>query len=132
LNEFWGVDPEINELRTANQFVQKGMSARDIEGFSLGERSALGRFFQKQLALSTAQYGAFIQDLVDLLLKQGLLFTSETVDAHRGLQLSADCVIWQPGDGKPPAPDPLYSRRGSGYEPAPARVHSFFQRFYQD
>jgi Lhr-like helicase len=132
LNEFWGLDPEINEMRSAEQFVLRGLSNKEIDGFSLGERSALGRFYQSRLGLSTAQYATFIEDLIDLLVNQGLLFPSETIDDHRGLQLAADCVIWQASDGTPPAPDPLYSRRGQGYEPPPARVHSFFQRFYRD
>jgi hypothetical protein len=32
LNEFWGLDPEINELRTANRFVRLGSSSRAVEG----------------------------------------------------------------------------------------------------
>jgi hypothetical protein len=44
LNEFWGLDPDLNELRTANRFVRLGQSPRAVEGFSLNERSTLGRF----------------------------------------------------------------------------------------
>ena len=29
LDEFWGLDPDINELRTANRFVRRGQSARE-------------------------------------------------------------------------------------------------------
>jgi hypothetical protein len=54
------------------------------------------------------------------------------VEDHRGFQLSADRLLWQAGDGMPPRPDPLYSRRGQGYDAPPARVHAFFQRFYRD
>jgi hypothetical protein len=36
LNEFWGLDREINELRTANRFVRYGRSNRAADGFGLG------------------------------------------------------------------------------------------------
>src|SRR5262249_26436237 len=53
LNEFWGLDPDINELRTANRFVRLGRSQRAAEGFSLSERSTLGRLFRNHLGLET-------------------------------------------------------------------------------
>ena len=132
LNDFWGVDPEINELRTANQFVRLGRSARTVEAFGLGVRSALGRFLRNRIGLSTDDYLHFIDDLLGLLAGQGLLFRLPPVDDHQLYQLSADCVIWCAGNGTPPPPDPLYSRRGGGYEPAPPRANAFFQRFYRD
>ncbi len=132
LNDFWGVDPEINELRTANQFVRLGRSARTVEAFGLGVRSALGRFLRNRIGLSTDDYLHFIDDLLGLLTGQGLLFRLPPVDDHQLYQLSADCVIWCAGNGTPPPPDPLYSRRGGGYEPAPPRANAFFQRFYRD
>ena len=49
LNEFWGLDPDINELRTANRFVRLGQSRRAAEGFSLNERSALDVHFISSL-----------------------------------------------------------------------------------
>jgi hypothetical protein len=55
LNEFWGLDPEIREMRTAEQFVLKGVSAREIDGFSLGDRSALGRYYQSRLSVPASQ-----------------------------------------------------------------------------
>src|SRR5436853_6335521 len=64
LNEFWGLDPDINELRTANRFVRLGRSPRAAEGFSLNERSTLGRFLRQRLGLSTTDYPAFLHTLL--------------------------------------------------------------------
>ena len=35
LNEFWGLDPDINELRTANRFVRRGQSTREATASAL-------------------------------------------------------------------------------------------------
>jgi hypothetical protein len=50
LNEFWGLDPEVEWLRTAERFVRMGKSSRAAEGFGLGERSALGRHLRRRFA----------------------------------------------------------------------------------
>ena len=47
LNEFWGLDRILNELRAANRFVRPGRSARQVEGFSLSERSASGKYLRQ-------------------------------------------------------------------------------------
>jgi hypothetical protein len=83
LNEFWGLDPDINELRTANRFVRLGQSLRAAEGFSLNERSTLGRFLRQRLGLSTADYPAFLHTLLALLLSQGFLVRLDPVDDHQ-------------------------------------------------
>ncbi|GIW70794.1 MAG: hypothetical protein KatS3mg102_0336 [Planctomycetota bacterium] len=56
LNEFWGLDPDYDELRQANGFVRPGSSSRQAEGFGLGERSLIGRFLRTRLEVSRA-YG---------------------------------------------------------------------------
>jgi ATP-dependent helicase YprA (DUF1998 family) len=132
LNEFWGLDPDLNELRTANRFVRLGRSQRLVEGFSLGTRSALGRFFRSRLGLDTDNYFAFLDALLDLLVRQGLLARLAPVDDHQFYQLEAASILWQLGEGTPPPPDPIYSRRAAGYADPPARVNAFFQRFYQE
>lgn len=133
LNEFWGLDEAGTELRTANQFVRLGASPRVVEGFSLGEKSKLGRFLSQQLELDTAGYGSFLTGMLDLLVSQGLLLRREPVDDHQFYQLDASCLLWRLGDGTPPAVDPLYSRRAtaSGYRETPRPVNAFFQRFYR-
>jgi Lhr-like helicase len=126
LNEFWGLDPDINELRTANRFVRLGQSTRAADGFSLSERSAIGKFLRQRFNLSTADYLAFLDALTGLLLSQGFLVRLDPLDDHQFYQLDAACLLWRLGDGSAPPPDPLYSRRSS------PPVNAFFQRFYRE
>src|SRR4029453_7576468 len=95
VNEFWGLDPDINELRTANRFVRLGRSSRAAEGFSLNERSTLGRFLRQRLGLTTADYGHFLEALLALLVSQGLLARLDPVDDHQSYQLEAACLLWR-------------------------------------
>jgi ATP-dependent helicase YprA (DUF1998 family) len=134
LNEFWGLDPDVNELRPANRFVRPGASTRPAEGFSLNARSTIGKFLRQQLNLSTAAYDGFIDALLALLVSQGLLTRLPPVDDHQFYQLDAACLRWRPGDGSQPPPDPLYVRRaaGAGYVAAETPVNAFFQRFYRE
>ena len=133
LNEYWGLDPETNELRPSERFVLLGQSNRVVDAFSLGERSALGVYLRRQLQLSTADYAGFMRDFVALLAGQGFL-RSELVDDHQVLQLNAGRLLWCLGDGTPPPPDPLYSRRATSavYTPPPPRANRFFQDFYRE
>ena len=134
LNEFWGLDPELNELRSANRFVRPGRSARQIEGFSLSELSAIGKFLRQRLDLSTGEYPVFLDGLLTLLIGQGFLVRLDPVDDHQLFQLDAACLRWRLGDGSPPPVDPMYSRRASvhGYADVSRPVNAFFQRFYRE
>jgi Lhr-like helicase/RNA polymerase subunit RPABC4/transcription elongation factor Spt4 len=133
LNEFWGLDPDYDELRRANRFVRPGRSARQAEGFSLGERSLIGRFLKDQLGVSGEAYWQTLDRLLDLLVRHGLLTRLEPIDDHQLYQLDASCLRWCLGDGSPPPPDPLYSRRasGGGYAEIAPTVNPFFRQFYQ-
>ena len=133
LNDFWGLDPEANELRQAQRFVRLGCSPRLVEGFSLGERSALGRLLRARLRVDGSEYWRFLDNLLDLLVRQGLLVRLDPLDNHQFYQLDAACILWRLGDGSPPPPSPIYTRRasGEGYEKVPPRVNAFFQRFYE-
>ncbi|MFB3902265.1 MAG: DEAD/DEAH box helicase [Acidobacteriota bacterium] len=133
LNDFWGLDPEIAELRTANRFVRLGRSGRMVEGFSLGQRSALGKFLCRQLG-TQEDFSALIDGFLDLLVRQGFLVRLDPIDDHEFYQLDSACLLWRLGDGTPPPPDPVYSRRagGAGYSNAPPPVNAFFQRFYRE
>jgi len=82
LNEYWGLDSEGYELRPAACFYLPGTSARPVEGFSLGERSLIGRFLSKQLALSRNEYAGIIRQLLDLLVRQGFLERLHAVDDY--------------------------------------------------
>ncbi|MEJ5241177.1 MAG: DEAD/DEAH box helicase [Anaerolineales bacterium] len=133
LNEFWGLDPNSDELRPAACFVLRGNSSRPVEGFSLGERSLFGRYLIRKLGLSTQEYPHVLQSLLDRLVRHGLLIRLDPVEDHQRFQLDAASLIWQIGDGTPPAPDPLYVRRASAeiYGNRSRQVNAFFQRFYQ-
>lgn len=134
LNEFWGLDETGAELRTANRFVREGQSQRIPEGFSLGDRSKLGRYLASELGLDAAGYDAFLDGFLPLLVGQGLLRRLDPLDDHQFFQLDAACLLWRLGDGSPPPLDPLYARRtgAGGYTETPPPVNAFFQRFYRD
>jgi ATP-dependent helicase YprA (DUF1998 family) len=134
LNEFWGLDPNVSELRAANRFVRLGQSTRVADGFSLGERSALGRFLRQRLGLGTGQYSPLMDAFLRLLVSQGFLARLDPLDDHQLYQLDASCILWRLGDGRAPPADPIYARRatGSGYTDVPRPVNAFFQRFYRE
>jgi len=133
LNEFWGLDEFGVELRSANSFVRLGQSNRRVEGFSLGKHSKLGRFFRRVLSLDSSEYETFLDDFLNLLSGRGLLAQVAEIEYHRVYQLEASALIWKPGDGTPPPPDPLYARRVHGPEDASGLlpVNEFFREFYR-
>ena len=134
LNEFWGLDPDVNELRPANQFVRPGQSARAVDGFSVSELSTIGKLLRQRLGLSTGSYPVFLDGLLALLVGHGFLVRLNRVDDHQLFQLDAACLFWRLGDGSPLPPDPVYSRRSGthGYADVPLPVNAFFQRFYRE
>jgi hypothetical protein len=137
LNEFWGLDPDINELRASdlNRFVRRGISQRAVEGFSLAAGSMLGRFFRNRLGLGMgSDYFDFLDALLNLLVRQGFLARLEPIEDHQLFQLDAACLLWRSGEGTAPRPDPLYTRRaaGHGYAETPPPINAFFQRFYRE
>jgi ATP-dependent helicase YprA (DUF1998 family) len=134
LNEFWGLDPNQRELRAAERFVRLGQSARAAEGFSLNERSNLGKFLRQELDLSTGDFPIVLDRLMDLLVGQGFLRRLDPVDDHQLFQLDAGCLLWMIGDGSPHPVDPIYSRRAMdrGYSNVSREANPFFQRFYRE
>jgi superfamily II DNA/RNA helicase len=101
-------------------------------GFSLGPASLLGRYLCRELRLPNREaYQQLIESLIDLLVGWGLLCVDEEKGA-RFVQLDAAALLWLPGDGTPPPPDPIYSRRalGAGYIQAQTRPNEFFRNFY--
>jgi hypothetical protein len=134
LNEFWGLDPDANELRPGECFVRLGQSARPAEGFSLGERSLMGRFLCRRYNIEGDDYFAFIDAFLGMLVSQGFLAHPERIDDHRLYQLDSARLVWCAGDGTPPPLDPLYVHRATGgrYVDVPPPVNAFFQRFYRE
>ena len=133
LNEFWGLDPNINQLRTSSRFVRLGNSQRLAEGFSISERSAIGRYLRERLSIDTTDYSNFIDSVIALLVSQGFLVRLDPIDDHQFYQLDVTRLIWRLGDGTPPESDPLHTKRGShgGYVGIEPRVNAFFQSFYR-
>jgi Lhr-like helicase len=131
LNEFWGLSPDVNELRHANAFVREGSSSRQVEGFALSERGALGKYLRREVGADG--YAELMEGLLGVLVSQGLLVRLTPVADHVLYQLDAGCLVWQLGDGTPPPPDPLYARRGTaGYADVAPAVNAFYQRLYQE
>lgn len=130
LNEFWGLE-EYDELRTATWFARQSCDGKDITTFSLGHRSAIGRFLIKYLELTREAYDELLGSLLSLLVSYDLL-RRHSENGQEAYQLNAGCLRWCLGNGSPP-PDPLYSRRAeqSGYSSARRPVNLFFQRLYQ-
>jgi len=134
LNDFWGLDPDVDELRTARSFVRLGHSSRSVEDFSLSAQSTIGRFLRSRLNIDGNAYNRVLDALLGLLVAHGLLARLDPVDDHQLYQLDAASLLWRLGDGSPPAPDPIYTHRamGEGYTEARRRVNRFFQRLYQE
>jgi len=132
LNEFWGLDPDDDELRPAYRFARHSPSNRQKLSFGLSARSLIGRFLIKRLGLNAKAYDEFLGALLDLLVRHGLL-AIETTGGQPYYRLDASCLRWCLGDGTPPAPDPLYSRRAeaAGYAVPSRPVNAFFRHFYQ-
>lgn len=133
LNEFWGFDPEAAALRTANRFVRLGESTWNPNGYSLTERSAIGRFLRRRFGLAGDEYEAFLHGLLALLVGEGLL-VREVDHGHDCYQLDAACLRWRLGDGRPPPRNPIYARRSeaAGRSAPAADANRFFQRFYRE
>lgn len=134
LNEFWGLDPDARQLRTANTFVLSGAAGSAKVGFSLGPQSQIGRFLRRELRLTSGAYPAFIATLLERLVQQGFLTRLPAGDGEQGFQLDVACLRWHRGDGSVPPPDPIYTRRASSgaYAAAPRRANAFFQGFYRE
>lgn len=134
LNEFWGLDPDSQELIPGEYFFLRGKSDSFVKGKSLGERSTLGRYLIKTLGISSDEYLPLIEFLCNLLVQQGFLVHLTPIQDHQCFQLDVSCLLWCAGDGTPPPLDPLYSRRAIAeiYENSPRPVNAFFKRFYQE
>lgn len=134
LKDPWTLEEET--LYQATWFVVEGKAGRGEH--SLSARSALGRFLRSRRAwphlrepLTTEEYEAFLQIWIDILRGAGYIVTRADEIA---IQLRADALLWCRGDGTPPEPDPVRSRRLRFAEDQnPERqVNEFFRRFYVD
>jgi len=131
LNEFWGLDPDNPGLRQAAVMLGRGRAERFPRGvfYKLTAGSLLGRYLQRALNVGPEEADTLVDGLLDLLVSQGFVRELERFQDHRCFRLDAGCLVWRLGDGTPPPPDPIWSRRATDERPP---VNRFFQRFYQE
>ncbi|MEM4412676.1 MAG: DEAD/DEAH box helicase [Candidatus Caldarchaeum sp.] len=132
LNDFWGLDPDTEFLREAAWFVRPvapgGELPREGAFYRLSPRSAIGRYLIDELGLDGLD--PFLESFLRVLVEQGFLRRADPVNGFERYRLDASCLIWRLGDGTPPPPDPVYTRRGRAQD-APVPVNRFFQQFYR-
>ncbi|MGI9862834.1 DEAD/DEAH box helicase [Moorella naiadis] len=134
------VDQDINEkwweeedwFRPAAKFVLSGTPDLRLQKRSLSEKSRIGRFLRREISLSPEAYWEFLQQLVNILCFHGLLTKSQEKNEEY-VQLEAGCLMWRLGDGTPPPPDPVHSRRveSPAYVEVQRQVNAFFRDFYR-
>jgi len=132
LNEFWGLDPEVERLWEPAWFVwqtRPGELPREGVYYRLSIHTPLGRYLVRDLELDNLE--RFMQPFLDVLVAQGLLRRFEPVNGFERYRLDATRLVWQRGDGTPPPLDPVYTR-GLGRGDFRPRVNMFFQRFYRE
>lgn len=132
LNDFWGLDSEGGELREAERFVRFGTSSQTAEGFSLGNRSAVGKLLKEKFGLDAKTYDPALDGFLDALVAHGLLTRLPLVGDHQPYQLDAACLLWRLGDGTLPPNERMQSRRTAthGYQDPGTKVNEFFKRYY--
>ncbi|WP_216641397.1 DEAD/DEAH box helicase [Thermus scotoductus] len=131
LNEFWGLDPDNPGLREAAVMLRPGQAPRFPQGafYKLTARTLLGRYLQRALDLDAEATERLLDRLLTLLTRQGFLTELAPFEDHRPFRLKASALVWRLGDGTPPPPDPIWSRRTTDQRP---QVNVFFQHFYRE
>jgi ATP-dependent helicase YprA (DUF1998 family) len=131
LNDFWGIEAEGAVLRRASMLVvPSGGIAADLPNtFRLSPRSPLGQYYQRALGLDQDAVGKALSMVADILRHEGFLREVEEKNQVHGFRLNVARILWVLGDGTPPPPDPIWSRRRSAVTP---QVNQFFQKLYQN
>lgn len=137
IKEPWGFEHNAR-LRRSMVALLPGVPAPRGEGVGLGFRSAVGRYLRSRhtwgrSADLTAQE---VEDLVlhiVRVLKGHILIGVEDRGQEIGVKIRGGALIWEPGDGKAPGPDPvrakaLYLRR---QEWLTRRPNHYFQSLYE-
>ena len=131
LNEFWGLDPSQASLRRATRFIWPAPTNDDEGARSLSPRTALGRFFCRELNLGAKAYESAMPQILQRLASYGLLRDTPIADntgKKVAYQLQPSALCWKCGDGTPML-DPLAQPQPSSAE---RRSNRFFRQFYQD
>ncbi len=131
INERWQFDDSEERLRSAEHLLLPGQKG-NLNGISLGSRSLIARYFRRTVP-AMGDYDTFITKLVAILTQQGLL-RSETEKGTRYVQVESAALVWQKGDGNPPPPDPIYSRRAPSpiFSQVQLTANGFFSELYRD
>ena len=130
INDRWNFDESEERLRQAERLILPDQPANHVPGVSLSARSLVGRYLRRRLP-DISDYSQFVRKLVTVLASQGLL----RLDRERGVeyvQLDAAVLIWRTGQGEPPPPDPIYSRRAISplYVRVQQKANEFFRELY--
>ncbi len=130
INDQWYGEDEL--FWRGKRFILTGLIDPQANARSLGERSLIGRYLRRELSLSPATYWECVTRLVDILCAQGLLVRYREKETEY-VQLEAAALVWRLGDGTPPLPDPIYSRRvaSPAYLEAQRKINVFFRDFYR-
>jgi superfamily II DNA/RNA helicase len=131
ISEKWKPEEERG-MRRARFFQIPGDSSNP-NWPKLSKRSVLGRFFSRQLGLSSEdEYNEFILKLIDVLHTQGLLWKGKEWSGNY-IQLPASALLWTLGEGTPPSPDPIYSKavESQVYIEREREANRFFVEFYK-
>jgi hypothetical protein len=134
LNDFWGLNPETEKLRSASKLVKSWQSPKSADGWKIGPRSQIGRYLISNLGIEATEYDTFLDNFLSLLLSHGLLVKLNSQDGSELFQLNVACLIWKLGDDNVPAPDPVYTKRAQDerYKKVQVTVNEFFKKFYME
>lgn len=127
------------DLREASWFMLPGGPQKQSRStFSLAPATAIGLFLRSTNAwpflrqrIPTDEYERLIAAFVEILVQGHFLIYD---DKQEAVQVRADRLLWQLGDGTAPEPDPVRTRwlRSGPSRVAPAEGNRFFQRLYQE
>jgi len=136
---FGDEDENEEELRSAAWFLlPRGSEKHSRFTFSLSPATALGRFLRAaetwpflRERISTGEYEKFLEAFIDALVRASYLVYDDTGAA---VQVRADSLVWQLGDGTAPEPDPVRSRwmRNAASRLGGIEANLFFRRLYQE
>ncbi len=108
---------ETGDLRVATRFLVPSDEAAPPGARSFSARGQLGRFLRSPRAwpsldapLDDAAYEELLNALLDILVGTNIL-VDVAERGTRAVQIRRDALLWLPGDGTPPPPDPIRSRR---------------------
>ncbi len=117
LKEPWVFDEaekRPNGLRMAMRFVLPGDDTNIAGARSLSRYSRAGRFLRSSAAwsvldtpLDDQEDGVLLTTLFDILMGAGILVEVTARRGPRAFQIRRDALLWLPGDGTPPPPDPF-------------------------